>query len=68
MADDFPSIAIDPSGGSAPRPAGPVDVALCAAAIEAYRAQRAADAARFFRTAEHGRPRPGATGGHRITL
>jgi biotin carboxylase/acetyl-CoA carboxylase carboxyltransferase component/biotin carboxyl carrier protein len=45
-----------------------VDIALCAVAIDAYCALRAAEAARFFRTAEHGRPRLAATGGHRITL
>ena len=63
MADDLIGIAIagDP-------PDAHLDVALFAVAIDAYHAWRAADAARFFRTAERGRPRLGATGGHRLAL
>jgi len=44
------------------------DAALFAVAIDAYHARRAVLADRFFRTASHGRPRLGATGGHRIEL
>ncbi|HEU4730394.1 MAG TPA: biotin/lipoyl-containing protein, partial [Kofleriaceae bacterium] len=45
-----------------------LEIALFAVAIAAYHAQRHAEAERFFHTANHGRPRLGATGGHRITL
>jgi acetyl/propionyl-CoA carboxylase alpha subunit/acetyl-CoA carboxylase carboxyltransferase component len=44
------------------------DVALIAVAIDAYEVARSSEAARFFRSANHGRPRPGSTGGHRIAL
>ena len=44
------------------------EVALCAVAIAAYQDRRRALADQFFRTATRGRPRLGATGGHRITL
>jgi acetyl/propionyl-CoA carboxylase alpha subunit/acetyl-CoA carboxylase carboxyltransferase component len=44
------------------------DVALFAVAIDAYSLARQREAARFFHTAEHGRPRLGTTGGDKIAL